>query len=87
MYLNGAVLDGVFPVSAIAMSVGLNVTLTSYGDSMHFGFVGNGATMHDLPSLALDVQEAYEELKAAIVTEPSSTGPRRRQRALQSGGP
>jgi hypothetical protein len=78
MYLNGAVLDGVFPVSAIAMSVGLNVTLTSYGDSMDFGFVGNGATMHDLPSLALDVREAYEELKAAVTSESSSAAPRRR---------
>jgi diacylglycerol O-acyltransferase len=78
MYLNGAVLDGVFPVSAIAMSVGLNVTLTSYGDSMDFGFVGNGATMHDLPSLALDVREAYEELKAAVASESSSAAPRRR---------
>jgi hypothetical protein len=45
---------------------------------MDFGFVGNGATMHDLPSLALDVREAYEELKAAVASEPSSAGPRRR---------
>jgi len=54
------------------------VTLTSYGGSMDFGFVGNGATMHDLPSLALDVREAYEELKAAVTSESSSAAPRRR---------
>jgi hypothetical protein len=34
--------------------------------------------MHDLPSLALDVREAYEELKAAVASEPSSAGSRRR---------
>jgi WS/DGAT/MGAT family acyltransferase len=63
MYLNGAPLVGTFPVSAIAMSVGLNVTLTSYNDRMDFGFVGSGATMYDLPELARHVQDAYQELK------------------------
>jgi WS/DGAT/MGAT family acyltransferase len=65
MYLNGAPLVGTFPVSAIAMSVGLNATLTSYNDRMDFGFVGNGATMYDLPQLARHVQDAYGELKTA----------------------
>lgn len=64
-YLNGARLAGVFPVSAIAMSVGLNATLTSHEDRMDFGFVGNGATLHDLPRLAACVEEAYRELRAA----------------------
>jgi hypothetical protein len=64
LYLNGAELIGLFPVSAIAMSVGLNATLTSYHDRMDFGFVGNGATMYDLPALARHVLDAYEELKA-----------------------
>jgi len=65
LYLNGASLVGTFPVSAIAMSVGLNVTLTSYHECMDFGFVGSGATMYDLPELARHVKDAYEELKAA----------------------
>lgn len=64
MYLHGAPLVGNFPLSAIAMSVGLNVTLTSYDDHMDFGFVGNGATMYDLPRLANHVQHAYQELRA-----------------------
>ena len=65
MYLNGAPLIDTFPVSAIAMSIGLNATLTSYHDRMDFGFVGSGATMYNLPELARHTQEAYEELKAA----------------------
>jgi len=65
LYLNGAPLVGTFPVSAIAMSVGLNVTLTSYHECMDFGFVGSGATMYDLPELARHVKDAYDELKAA----------------------
>jgi len=74
LYLNGAPLVGTFPVSAIAMSVGLNVTLTSYHECMDFGFVGSGATMHDLPELARHVKDAYEELKAlASGRRPSRT--------------
>ena len=65
LYLNGAELIGLFPVSAIAMSIGLNATLTSHHDRMDFGFVGNGATMYDLPALARHVMAAYEELKVA----------------------
>jgi WS/DGAT/MGAT family acyltransferase len=65
MYLNGAPLAGTFPVSAIAASVGFNATLTSYCDSMDFGFVGCGSTMYDLPELARHVRQAYAELKAS----------------------
>jgi hypothetical protein len=65
LYLNGAALVGTFPMSAIAMSVGLNVTLMSYHERMDFGFVGNGATLYDLPRLAWHVERAYEELRSA----------------------
>ena len=65
MYLDGAPLVGAFPVSAIAASVGLNATLTSYNGRMDFGFVGSGATMHDLPVLARHARQSYEELRAA----------------------
>jgi diacylglycerol O-acyltransferase len=81
MYLDGAALVGTFPVSAIAASIGLNATLTSYQDRMDFGFVGNGATMYDLTELARHVREAYEELKA-IATKKGAprTGTKRARR-------
>jgi WS/DGAT/MGAT family acyltransferase len=89
LYLNGATLVGLFPVSAIAMSVGLNATLTSYHDRMDFGFVGNGATMYDLPTLADHVHAAYEELKAPAVMprkarpRPPRAGRRSRRRTAR----
>lgn len=88
MYLDGAPLVGAFPVSAIAASIGLNATLTSYHDRMDFGFVGNGASMYDLPQLARHVKDAYEELKAVApggrssrvrATRPRSEGARARR--------
>ena len=80
-YLNGARLTGVFPVSAIAMSVGLNATLTSHHDRMDFGFVGNGAALPDLPRLAACVEAAYVELRTAAPTR------QRRARQRRAGGP
>jgi diacylglycerol O-acyltransferase len=74
MYLGGARMLGSFPISGLGMGVGLNVTLTSYADTMDFGIVGNGRTLKDLPALARHVQDAYAELKAAA---PAPVGGRR----------
>jgi diacylglycerol O-acyltransferase / wax synthase len=64
-YLNGARLLGVYPVSALAASIGLNATLASYHDHMDFGFVANAAVFDDLSRLACCTMQAYEDLKAA----------------------
>lgn len=64
-YLNGARLVGIYPVSALAASIGLNATLTSYHDRMDFGFIANAVPLYDLPQLASHTLAAYQELKAA----------------------
>jgi len=70
-YLNGASLRGIYPVSALAASIGLNATLASYHDSMDFGFVANAAALDDLPQLAHHTLRAYQELKEAAGTQPA----------------
>ncbi|MGB8387056.1 wax ester/triacylglycerol synthase family O-acyltransferase [Mycobacterium sp.] len=70
-YLNGARLLGTYPVSALAASIGLNATLTSYHDNMDFGFVANTAAFDDLPQLARCTLQAYEELKEAAGLQPT----------------
>jgi diacylglycerol O-acyltransferase / wax synthase len=74
-YLNGARLLGIYPVSALAASIGLNATLASYHDNMDFGFVGNSAAFDDLPQLGRCARKAYEELKEAAGLQPA--GPHR----------
>ncbi len=64
-YLSGAPLVGIFPVSALAAAIGLNVTLSSYRDHMDFGFVSNAAAIDDARALAEHTRKAYAELKAA----------------------
>lgn len=81
MYVNGAPMVGTFPVSAVAASIGLNATLTSYADRMDFGFIGNGRAMHSLPRLAAAVADAWEELRA------SPAGARRRGKSARRKAP
>ncbi len=64
-FLNGARLLGIYPVSALAASIGLNVTLSSYHDHMDFGFVANASAIDDVSSLADHTLLAYRELRAA----------------------
>lgn len=64
LYLHGAPLVGAFPVSAIAVGVGLNATVISANDRMDFGFVANGASLRRLPALAGHVQSAWQSLLA-----------------------
>ncbi len=64
-YLNGTRVVGIYPISALAASIGPNVTLTSYHDHMDFGFIANAGPLYDLPQLARHTLVAYEELKAA----------------------
>ena len=63
LYLHGARLAGVFPVSALGAGIGLNVTLASHDDSMGFGFIANGLSLPDLPELARHVEAAFGQLK------------------------
>jgi diacylglycerol O-acyltransferase / wax synthase len=66
LYLNGAPLVGAYPVSAIAVGVGLNATVISSNDRMDFGFVGNGSSLKNLPILAGHVEAAWRELSSAM---------------------
>ena len=69
--VDGARLVGIYPVSALAASVGLNVTLTSYHDRMDFGLVANAAAIDDLPVLARHTLQAYKDLTEAAGKQPA----------------
>ena len=72
-YLNGARLLGIYPVSALAASIGLNVTLSSYHDHMDFGFVANATAIDDLSSLSGHTLQAYEQLRVAASEQSTPT--------------
>ncbi len=63
LYLNGARLEALFPVSTLIAGVGLNITLMSYAGEVDMGFTANGAALPEVESLADYVAEAYAALQ------------------------
>lgn len=67
LYLAGARLDMIVPVSFLCDGYGLNVTLVGYTDKVALGFVGCRDTLPHLQRLAQYTGQAFEELEAATV--------------------
>ena len=66
LYLAGAKLVSLVPVSFLSDGYGLNVTLIGYGDKVTLGFVGCRDTIPHLQRLAIYTDDALDELEAAI---------------------
>jgi WS/DGAT/MGAT family acyltransferase len=75
LHLGGAKMQAIYPISALAAGVGLNVTLISYAGAMNFGFVGNGTALPDLDRLARHTQEAFAALRRAAARRPKPAEP------------
>ncbi|MAM88213.1 MAG: wax ester/triacylglycerol synthase family O-acyltransferase [unclassified Hahellaceae] len=71
MYWNGAMLEGIYPVSIPVDHVALNITMLSYRDQVEFGFT---ACRRTLPSM----QRLLDYLEAGV-TELEGTGVRKRR--------
>ncbi len=65
MYLNGARLDGMYPVSIPVNGIALNITCTSYVDNLAFGFTGCRRTVPHLQRLLVHVESELEALEKA----------------------
>ena len=67
MYVAGAQVQGIYPVSAISeLSGALNVTLFSYNGAVDFGLVADRTRMPDVWKAIDYLREALEELVATI---------------------
>ena len=78
LYLNGARLEALFPVSTLIVAVGLNVTFMSYDGQVIMGFTANGSALPEVESMAKYTQEAFAALEKATAKRRS---PRRRKPA------
>ncbi|MCJ7439424.1 MAG: wax ester/triacylglycerol synthase family O-acyltransferase, partial [Acidimicrobiia bacterium] len=65
LYMGGARIESIIPVSALLLGMGLNVTVMSYLDVIDFGFVADAAAIPDLWALADGVPLALDALVAA----------------------
>ncbi len=64
LYLNGAALDGLYPLSIPLDGQALNVTVTSYRDSMGFGLTGDRRALPHLQRLLSFLDTGLDELAA-----------------------
>ncbi len=65
LYLNGARLDGMYPASIVHDHNALNITFTSYGDSLQFGVVGCRRTLPSMQRLLDHIERGIAEFERA----------------------
>lgn len=82
LYLNGARLEALFPVSTLIIGIGLNVTLMSYDGQVIMGLTANGAAMPELENLGRYALDALTELQA-----PAGRTAAKRKRAPRRRAP
>lgn len=66
LYFRGARLEASYPLSIPAHGMALNITLSSYGDTLNFGFIGCRDTLPHLQRLAVFSGEALAELESLV---------------------
>ena len=78
LFLNGARLQGIYPVSIPYHGQALNITLTSYVDNLEFGLTGCRRRVPHLQRLLAHLEASLVELEQAVGL--STPGGRRRRR-------
>ena len=83
LYVDGLRMTGYWPLSIVEHGVGINVTLMSYAGRLCFGFVVAKNAVPDAGELATDLLAAWDELRAAVASAPTSApaASRRRRKA------
>ncbi|WP_370328057.1 wax ester/triacylglycerol synthase family O-acyltransferase [Euzebya sp.] len=66
LYLAGARMEAIYPVSAIYDGIGLNVTLFSYRDELQFGLVADREMVPDLWRMMDDFHAEMAEMEALL---------------------
>jgi len=66
LYLCGAPLVAVYPISTIAPSLAMNVTMYTYMDSIHIGIVAGYSAIPDLEPIASNLKLALGDLETAM---------------------
>jgi WS/DGAT/MGAT family acyltransferase len=79
LYLNGARLEVICPVSTLLSGMGLNITLISYSGRVVMGFTANASALPQAGLLAQYAKEAFAALQRADV---SAESPARRLRPV-----
>jgi diacylglycerol O-acyltransferase len=63
LYLGGAPVRALYPISTMAPGASLNITIYTYAGQMHFGVIAGRDAIPDLQRLAQYIEDGFEELK------------------------
>lgn len=92
LFLNGARLDEVYPVSIPTAYMALNITITGYGDTLGFGYTACRRSVPNLQRMLNYTDESITELESAVygraktgLPKPASTlKPKKSPRAAKT---
>ena len=69
LYLNGAKLDALYPVSLIFNGQALNITVFTYVDKLAFSFTADRASLPHVQRLSVYTGDALEELEKVLAAK------------------
>jgi diacylglycerol O-acyltransferase len=78
LFLAGARLEAIYPVSAIAHGVGLNITVMGHAGGLNYGIVADRDAVEDAMPLATAIDHAHAELLARVSARGTSPRSARR---------
>lgn len=67
LYLAGALVEALYPVSVVVDGVGLNMTVMSYRDHVDFGIITDRGQIDDAWPLMEHVRDAFDELQEVVL--------------------
>jgi WS/DGAT/MGAT family acyltransferase len=73
LFCAGSRVVDMFPLGPVAEGIGLNVTVLSYLDRVHFGLLGCRRLLPELAALARDIDDAIGELVACALDARGAT--------------
>jgi diacylglycerol O-acyltransferase / wax synthase len=76
LYLNGAHLDEVYPVSIVTHYLALNITISGYADQLGFGYIACRRSVPQLQRMLDYTLEAIVELEDAAPSQTIATVPK-----------
>ena len=76
LYLRGAPVRALYPISTIAPGASLNITIYTYAGQMHFGLIAGRDAIPDLQRLAQYIEDGFEELQMLTGSTDEADGER-----------
>jgi diacylglycerol O-acyltransferase len=70
LYLDGARMSGLYPVSIVVDHVALNITFTSYAGNLNFGVIACRHAIPDMERFIQHFEQALAELEGYVAASP-----------------